>query len=216
MDWRWVAAATSASTSFSLVALGTFAVVSASALEPKKPNSAPSLISASDATSSADVPRSGLQLGSAFAASNVRTSSVIVTTDDVRVADGEGFEPLRLSSEATHEANALGYAVGSLAPDDAMIQIASASEPQTVSRGKTPAVPADHSGLSKSRSDGARPYWDIAKARPSGRLNSNQARYCQAFEPAVVEKGKQQIAIRRASGEEHISTRIALVLGVAF
>src|SRR5712691_4871946 len=98
MDWRLIAAVSSAGTSIGLIALGAYAVAAANALElkksePEKYTSAPSLISALDATSVADTPSSNLRPGSAFAVSAVRTSSVIVISEDPRRAEGEGFEP---------------------------------------------------------------------------------------------------------------------------
>jgi len=220
MDWRLIAVVTSAGTSIGLVALGAYAVATASALEleklaPQKYDAAPSLVSALDATSVADTPSSGLRPGSTFAASAVRTSSVIVTSDEPHLAEREGSEPPRLTSEPTQEANALGNVGNPLAPEDAMIRLAAAPESQLMLPGRTSVVPGDHSGLSNWRYACARPFWDIAKVKSPGRLNLRQARYCPAFEPASVERGRPQIAIRRF-GEEHAPAKVALILGIAF
>jgi hypothetical protein len=220
MDWRWIAVVTSAGTSIGLIALGAYAMAAANdlepkRLEPKKYDSAPSLISTLDATSVAETPSSSLRPGSAFAVRAVRPSSVIVTSDDPRLAGREGVEPSRLSSEATHETNALGYFGGPSAPEDAMIHLAAAPESQLMLHGRTLAVPGDRSGLSKLRHDCARPLWDIAKVNSPGRLNASQARYCPAFEPASTERGRHEIAMRRF-GEERAPAKVALILGIAF
>jgi len=231
MDWRWMASVSFAGASVGVIAWSACAVVAANAFDgqkfdAQKYDAAPSPIVALDvkgggANGDSGPSWAGLQPGSVAALSDfrwsvVRTSSVFAASDDVRLAEREGFDPPRVVSELVYEANALRYGTGSSEADDEMVQLAEALESHVRHHRKILAVPGDHLGLSMVRYDCSRPSWDISRSKSHRRSNLNRARYCVAFRPASPEKGIQQAETRRGPGEQRAPAKFALIIGVAF
>jgi hypothetical protein len=224
MDWRLIAAVSAAGGSFCFVAVGAYAVLTASPAPQRKFAPAPMLLSeyrfpAATAPSLVSVQAS---TPSPFAPQNTSASLIPVVASDSAVAPGRAgtsgsapsINPSRVADDSNksqrarpepkHEPRGTGYKTASLTPFDAGTRPEPPPRP-VVEVKKSSVVPEIHAAIPTTRYQGVLTTAEIARIRHNMRLSPDQEPAWPPVESALGEMGRQQIALIRQGQEPRIS-----------
>ena len=193
MIWRRISYLSSAGTTLGLIVLGACSVAVAHELDGNSPGSAPA--------ARAGV-TSGSEAGVAVASRAVRTPAVVITPSEPSTAGREVNGVSKLGPGVAREAKVLDKTPEAATPEELTPELE--------------AVLGDDSTFARARYHGARHASEIAKRRYREKLLAMQARSCPAVQAMPLDRIRPQIATRRAPSEEHIATRVAIMLGVGF
>ncbi len=221
MDWRLIAALSSAGGSFCLVAIGAYAVFSANpgGPQPGRFTAAPMLLSEQRPASAAGAPVLVSTLGSSTqssvmlppsapspfatlvpdtAPSTVGASGAVPAADSPVIAHRDRAKPPRPpvpNAEPEHEPRPPPRKLASLTPADAAIQ--PPPGPRPVIEVRKPFVPEINVALPGTRYEGVLTTAEILRIKHNLRLTPDQEANWPPVAAALGEMGRQQIALIR-------------------